>query len=208
MTGATAGAMTGATAGATFAAATPVAPTPATPAAAAAATAAAATGVAAVALVIVAPAIAPVVAPVAPSVKPKFGDYYPGSNTIVWIGGPPKADFSESYQTTLKSPFAVRGLSPESKIKGYAKRVVDGCPTKFKRDDPDFSLMAFANEALRHMETTGMDTVFYMKGVDQNGKGGEELFTYHSKYTKLAVVNQIELQKIAGIYDSYTETCM
>lgn len=139
---------------------------------------------------------------------PKFGGNYPGSPTVVWVGGPPLDDFSGSFLPIYQSPLAIRGLSPESEIKGYAKRVLDGHPTKFKRDDPDFSLMAFAEEALSHMQTTGMDTVFYMKGVDINGNGGEELFTYHSKYTKSSVSAAIDNRIAAGLFDEYAKTAL
>ena len=136
------------------------------------------------------------------SAKPKFGDYYPGSNTVVWIGGPPLADFSGTALTVFPSPLSIRGLSPEHEIKGYTKRVLDGCATKFKRDDPAFSLMDFADEALNHMQTNGMDTVFYMKGADANS-AGEELFTYHSKHTKSSVAAFIQAKMNDGTYDSY-----
>ena len=104
--------------------------------------------------------------------KPKFGGYYPGSGTVVWIGGPPLADFTGTTLTAFQSPLAVRGLSPESEMKGYTKRVMDGCATKFKRDDTEFNLLAFADEALNHMQNTGIDTVFHMKGsTDATGAG-------------------------------------
>ena len=140
---------------------------------------------------------------------PKFGGAFPGATgNVVWIGGPPKADFSGTFLTSYQSPLAIRGLSPESEIKGYAKRVLDGCSTKFKRDDTEFTLMAFADEALNHMQTTGMDSVFYMKGVDSNGAGGEELFTYHSKHTKSSVTAFIAGKIGDGTYDSFAQTCL
>jgi hypothetical protein len=139
---------------------------------------------------------------------PKFGGYYPGSSSIVWVGGPPLADFSASYLTTYKTPLAIRGLSPAEEIKGYSKRVVQSCPKEFKRDDSSFPLHAFASEALTHMRINGMDTVFYMKGVNSNGEGGVELFTYHSRYSK-AQVAQITATRMAdGTYDYYAQVCL
>ena len=139
---------------------------------------------------------------------PKFGGNYPGSPNVVWVGGPPLDDFSGTYLVSYPSPLAIRGLSPESEIKGYAKRVLEGHPTKFKRDDPNFSLLAFAAEALNHMQATGMDTVFYMRGVDLNGNGGEELFTYHSKYTKSSVSDFINDKLSDNTFDDYAETTL
>jgi hypothetical protein len=71
----------------------------------------------------------------------------------------------------------------------YTKRVEDGNPTKFSKDDKEYPLSAFAADALEHMKTHGMDTVFYMKGVSAKAPAGSEegaleLFTYHAKYTK------------------------
>ena len=96
-------------------------------------------------------------------------------------------DFSGSHNKMPKTPLCIRGLEPSYEMKGHTARVMSGCATKFKRDDPEFPLMAFATECLNHMESHGLDTVFYLKGVQANGTGGEELFTYHSKYTKSQV---------------------
>ena len=117
--------------------------------------------------------------------KPKFGDVYPGDSGVVWIGGPPKEDWSGSTLANPTTPLCIRGLDPVSQQKSYAKRVLEGNSIKFKRDDDDYPLMAFADEALYHMQTHGMDTVFYMKGAQDGDEAvGEKLFTYHTKYTK------------------------
>lgn len=139
---------------------------------------------------------------------PRFGGAYNGSPDVFWIGGPPLADFSGTALASYNSPLAIRGISAESEIKGYAKRVLDGSSTKFKRDDPEFSLMAFAEEALGHMQTHGMDTVFYMTGVDSVGEGGEEVFTYHSKYTKSHVASFIQGKIANGTYDQQAQICL
>ena len=118
---------------------------------------------------------------------PKFGGNCPGSTTVVWVGGAPLKDFSGSHNKMPKTPLCIRGLEPSYEMKGHTARVMSGCATKFKRDDPEFPLMAFAAECLNHMESHGLDTVFYLKGVQADGTGGEELFTYHSKYTKSQV---------------------
>jgi hypothetical protein len=118
------------------------------------------------------------------------------------------ADYSGTVLTTFSSPLAIRGISAGDEIKSFDKRVLKGCDTKFKRDDADFSLMAFAEEALSHMQTHGMDTVFYMTGVDSAGEGGEELFTYHSKYTKTQVTSFIQGMIANGTYDHQAQVCL
>ena len=91
----------------------------------------------------------------------------------------------------------IRGITAGDDVKGYYRRVMEGNATKFKRDD-EYTLIAFASDALKHMETYGMDSVFYMKGSDVPGDG-EELFTYHSKYTQTGVsdyVKDLRAQKL------------
>ena len=63
----------------------------------------------------------------------------------------------------------------------------DGNHTKFKKLDEDYSLLAFADDCLRHMQQHGLDTVFYMEGVAINGTGGKELFACHTRCSKEAV---------------------
>ncbi len=144
---------------------------------------------------------------------PKFGGAYPGSTTVKWIGGVPKEDFSGVFNMDPATPLCIRGLDPVSEMKGYNKCVTDGYSIKFKRDDPDFNLMAFADAALSHMQEHGMDTVFYMKGAkDASGEGAEELFTYHSKYTK-SQVDKIIADGLSGTgtgpkYDKYAVTAL
>ena len=141
-------------------------------------------------------------------VAPKFGGYYPGHKDIVWVGGPPNLQFTGSFLKMPSSPLAIRGISPESEIKGYSKRVLEGCSTKFKRDDPTFTLMAFADEALNHMQATGMDTVFFMAGVDSKGEGGMELFTFHSRFTKTQVSKFIAGKIADGTFDEFAKTAL
>ena len=103
------------------------------------------------------------------------------------MSGPPLEDYSATALTQPVTPLCIRTDDPTSEIKGYSKRVLEGNAIKFKRNDPEFPLLAFADEALNHMQTHGMDTVFYLKGEDVNGEGAEDLFTYHDKYTKSTV---------------------
>lgn len=134
---------------------------------------------------------------------PKFGGTYPGD--AVWIGGPPKEDWSGSTLSQPKTPLCIRGLEAGSEIKGYLKRT-EGHPTKFKRDDKEFTLLAFAAEALKHMQRHGMDTVFYLKGANSAGEGAEELFTFHSKFTKSHVDKHIS-DMTDGVSPKFDEYC-
>ena len=105
---------------------------------------------------------------VATVTAPKLGGTV--DKNAVWIGGPPKAAFDGPYLKRYATPLYFRGLDSGSKIKSYAKRI-EGLETKFKHDDPDFGLLAFADVSLRHMQRTRMDTVFYMTGTDAKGDG-------------------------------------
>jgi hypothetical protein len=87
----------------------------------------------------------------------------------------------------MATPFCIRGLDPGNEIKSYKSRVEDGNHIKFKKLDEDYPLVAFADDCLRHMQQHGLDTVFYMEGVADDGTGGKELFTYHSRYSKDSV---------------------
>ena len=122
---------------------------------------------------------------------PKLGGTYKsGDKDVVWIGGQPKEDWSNTTLTRPKTPMCIRGITAGDDVKGYYRRVMEGNATKFKRDD-EYTLIALASDALKHMETYGMDSVFYMKGSDVPGDG-EELFTYHSKYTQTGVSDHVK----------------
>ena len=94
-----------------------------------------------------------------------------------------------------------------SEMKSYSKRT-EGCAIKFKRDDPDFSLLAFAAESLLHMENCGMDTVFYMNGVLADGTGGEELFTFHTKFTRAQVEAHIQTKLTNATFDQFCKSAL
>ena len=69
-------------------------------------------------------------------------------------------------------------------------------------------MTAFADDALSHMQEHGLDTVFYVKGADSHGEGAEDLFTYHSKYTKASVNVHLEDCESKGVFDSYAKTAL
>jgi hypothetical protein len=57
----------------------------------------------------------------------------------------------------------MRNLNAGTEIKAYERRVLRGNSSKFKRDEPTYSLMPFAADAKSHNQTHGMATVFYMQ---------------------------------------------
>jgi len=137
--------------------------------------------------------------------KPMFGGVVPNGNGVVWIGGPPKADFSDTTRSVELTPLCYRNLDPVSSMKTYPKRI-EGATLKLKRVDPNYSLMSFAEDAFHHMQEHGMDTFFYMKGAKSDGTGAEELFTYHTKYTKAQVDQHIE--KLKPTLDHHGLSCL
>ena len=143
---------------------------------------------------------------------PKHGgkyDPHDAKSRVVWVGGIPSADFTTTVSAAPASPMCIRGIDPSSDIKGYSKRVLDGLDTKFKRDDKSFNLMSFASAAKEHMTDYGMVSVFYMKGSDNLATDeGEELFTYHSKYTRAQVKKHIADQVSLGHFDSYAKDAL
>lgn len=136
---------------------------------------------------------------------PKFGAAH--GNDYVWVGGAPLSKWTGSCLTESQTPMAFRGTDPMAEQKGYTKRT-SGLETKFKRDDPDYSLTTFAADALTHMQTHGMDTVFYMKTADAGIKAGSstgamEVFTYHTRFTKGEVEAAINQRINNKTFDPY-----
>ena len=91
-------------------------------------------------------------------------------NKTIWIGGPPKEDFSCPALLIPPTPLCYRNLETSYEVKGFSKRTA-GSEVKFKRDHPEFNLISLADEALQHMQQCGMDTVFYMTGEATHGTG-------------------------------------
>ena len=154
-------------------------------------------------------------APSAPSTTrttgPKFGGTLSGNS--YWIGGPPNRAWTATTLQNYYTPFCIRGLDPSTEMKGYAKRVTEGNPTKLKQDDSDYPLMAFAADALEHMKTHGMDTVFCMQGAQSTAdpgsdEGAMELFTYHTRYTKSEVEQHINQRIAVKHFDVHCKTAL
>jgi len=143
--------------------------------------------------------------------KPKFGGVFDGR--VVWIGGPPNHDWSDTHAAEMASPQCLRGLDPKTHVYMYKDRALNGNEIKFKKDDKEYTLLSFANDALEHMKTHGMDTVFYMKPVadgtpDDEDTGAMELFTYHSRFTKSAVADAVAGRIDDGTFDIYAKDAL
>ena len=129
---------------------------------------------------------------------PKLG----GSiGTAVWIGGPPNVAFDGPALTGPATPLCFRNLDTSSEIKGFIKRT-EGLSTKFKRSDPDFTLTAFADEALAHMQRCGMDTIFYMTGMKPDGTGAKDLFSFHTRFSNQEVFDHVTKMITDGAFDA------
>ena len=115
-----------------------------------------------------------------------------------WIGGPPNESFDGPLHPYPLTPLCRRPNDSKTSGVNYSLRT-NGLDPPFKRDDPNFPLLAFADEALSHMQEHGMDTVFYMTG----GKEAVELFTYHTRYTRSQVEKHINAKIADGTFDRW-----
>jgi hypothetical protein len=89
-------------------------------------------------------------------VAPKLGGLI---GETPWIGGPPNESFDGPQNPYPLTPLCRRPKDDKNSGVNYSKRTT-GLEPPFKRDDPNFPLLAFADEALAHMQEHGMDTVF------------------------------------------------
>jgi hypothetical protein len=142
--------------------------------------------------------------------KPKFGDVVDGN--VIWIGGPPNDKWSGTHATEMASPQCLRGLDPKTMVYMYKDRTV-GNSIKFKKDDPEYSLLSFAADAMEHMVNHGMDTVFYMEPVKAGTPPGEtdgalQLFDHHSRFTKGMVSKAIEDRLSNGTFDHWAKEAL
>ena len=120
-----------------------------------------------------------------PSTAPKYGGMH---LKTPWIGGAPTEDWSSSSLAGPATPYCFRAEDPVSQMRAYGRRV-EGNEVKFKRDDADYTLLSFATDPLSHHEEHGMDSVFYMSGVDTNGEGDRDLFSKINRKSHLAKRN-------------------
>ena len=80
--------------------------------------------------------------------KPTFGGII---GTAVWIGGPPKADWSDTSLRQFRPPLCIHGIDPVSKTKGNAKHV-ERTKITFKANDPEYPFAAFEYDVLHIVE--------------------------------------------------------
>jgi len=98
-----------------------------------------------------------------------------------WTGGEPNPSWTGSKNTQPSSPYCIR--DPEDmKLYKYRTAMSDKKVVLFRRDDKKLTLRYFSDEVQRHLETTGMDSVFYVPDpleptVMLN------LITHHSRFT-------------------------
>ena len=140
---------------------------------------------------------------------PKIGGRV--TDEIMWIGGAPLFEWKGTCLLAPNTPLCYRSADPVQETKNFLRRV-DPPDTKFKRDDPDYPLRAFAADALEHMQTNGMDTIFYMEtakdGITaEDDEGAKEIFTYHSRYTKEEVKAKMD-ELVKTTFDPYLKTAM
>jgi len=100
-----------------------------------------------------------------------------------WTGGQPNPGWTSSTSKSPASPYCLRD---EEDMKLYKFRTAAPTGEKkamlFRRDDKKLTLRNFADEVLKHLETTGMDSVFYVPDpleptVMLN------VITHHSRFT-------------------------
>jgi hypothetical protein len=115
-----------------------------------------------------------------------------------WIGGPPNENFTGPLSAVPCSPLCRRPTDAKHSGINCTLRTT-GLSTPFKRDDPNCPLMAFADDALAHMQKHGMDTVFYMTG----GPKAVELLSYHTRCTKKQVEDHVQSKIDDGTFDQW-----
>jgi hypothetical protein len=129
------------------------------------------------------------------TIPPKIGGT---SNSSSWTGGKPKSDWSGSENEEPTTPYCFR-LSADKSFKIY-QVLTKGQDKKFKRQDPEYPLAAFLDDAQTHMEASGMDSVFYFKDPSDD-KEMRSIFLFHSRFTKDYIKN--ETIKMEKIYDKF-----
>ena len=142
--------------------------------------------------------------------EPRFGGWVRDGTKAVWIGGAPTTDWSGTVNKSYASPLCFHANDPNVEAKSYLKHT-ESSLNKFKHDDPEYSLLSFCADEAEHAKLHGMDTGFYIKPGDANGDGAEDLFGFHSKYTKKMVEEFVDeclngpksggTQKFGGKFD-------
>jgi hypothetical protein len=112
----------------------------------------------------------------------------------------PNPDWNKSDRSSPNTPLAYR-IQGEKFGKTYTT-LTTGRTNKFKRNDPNYSLNTFSDDAARHMEKTGMDSQFYFPDPSNKHKM-LNIFDKHSLFTFEAIKEQVAYMKATDTYDSY-----
>ncbi len=95
-------------------------------------------------------------------------------------------------------------MDPTDSIKTYSKKTegirIGKDDGKFTRGSTAYPLASFASDAKRHMETYGMDSVFYFK---DHGGIMVNIFEFHNRFTLSQVESQVVKHLKDGVYDTY-----
>ena len=75
------------------------------------------------------------------TIKPKFGAVFDGR--VVWVGGSPNHDLSDTNATEMASPQCLCGLDPKTHVSMYKDQALNGNDIKFKKDDKDYNCITF-----------------------------------------------------------------
>ena len=103
---------------------------------------------------------APPALPATTVVTPTIGGVAHGH---AWVGGQPDSTWTTTTRTAPATPLCYRVSSPEQAQKTYKARVTPASTAKlFKIGDPDYPLEVYAQDLETHMQTHGMDSLFYV----------------------------------------------
>ena len=128
-------------------------------------------------------------------VKPNMGDL--GSDGIPWTGGEPTdIQWLSTKRTRPLTRFALRG---KQDFRQYTARI-KGIETKFKKTPgaDGLGLSDFESEVQRHLETHGMDSVFWQLDPLQDL---QNIMQSHPLYTVQTVLDSLASLDI--LYDDY-----
>jgi len=123
-----------------------------------------------------------------------------------WVGGQPSSrNRTQLFNLAPTTPYCYRPEGTRfTKTYHYATK---GQDTKFKPNNADYLLQLFAEDALDHMETYGMDSVFWYTDPADTTRA-RNVLKYHSRFTTSYVAAETAKMRIATDnpkYDKYKE---
>jgi hypothetical protein len=107
-----------------------------------------------------------------------MGDVLNGTS---WVGGQPSShNRMQLFNLAPTTPYCYRPEGTRfTKTYHYA---IKGQETKFKPNDAEYSLQLFAEDASDHIETYGMDSVFWYTNLADTTRA-RNVIKYHSRFT-------------------------